>query len=74
MMFNENQSRDLKEHGLENVALLSWTPHGEVSSITATGYEKTRLGLLLQLRTVHHGRLALVRCQLQNARTSYLVG
>ena len=22
MMFNENQSRDLKEHGLENVALL----------------------------------------------------
>ena len=43
-------------------------------STTTTRYEKTRSGLLLQLRTVHHGRLALVRCQLQNPPTSYLVG
>ena len=43
-------------------------------STTTTRYEKTRSGLLLQLLTVHHGRLALVRCQLQNPPTSYLVG
>ena len=45
-----------------------------LASTTTTRYKKTRSGLLLQLRTVHHGRLALVRCQLQNPPTSYLVG
>ena len=48
--------------------------YNQASSTTTTRYEKTRSGLLLQLRTVHHGRLALVRCQLQNPPTSYLVG
>ena len=47
---------------------------GPGPSITTTRYEKTRSGLLLQLQTVHHGRLALVRFQLQNSPTSYLVG
>ena len=55
-------------------SLVDYLNNEGLTSTTTTRYEKIRSGLLLQLWTVHHGRLALVRCQLQNPPTSYLVG
>ena len=73
LVVHYNDSIPLMTNSVTNIRYKAYSS-GNGTSTTTTRYEKTRSGLLLQLRTVHHGRLALVRCQLQNPPTSYLVG